>query len=157
MAVTLLDEARFAGTMDGVSHAAVWLRESAARHQLSDKLAFALEVCLEELGTNVTRHGRIDGQSSTDASADPLTIDLSLVRDGSDIELILTDNSRPFDVSQAHGAPIRKPLAEVIPGGLGIQLVRSFSDELLYEPIAGGNRVIVRFLRQLAEATRARA
>ena len=37
--------------------------------------------------------------------------------------------------------PIDGPLAEVEPGGLGIQLIRSFIDDLRYERAGRGNRV----------------
>lgn len=146
MSPALHTKASFAATMDGVAAAAEWLRDVATRERLSDKLSYALELCLEELGTNVARHGRTPGAGGTEP---PLTLEISLLVDAhGDAELILEDNARPFDVSRAVGRPIRRPLSEVLPGGLGIQLVRSFSDELLYEPTENGNRVIVKFLRQ---------
>ncbi len=158
MTTPLVVKSRFPATIDGVTEAAQWLRETAATQALSDKLAFAMEVCLEELGLNVARHGKTGGQGGPVADAiDPLDLWLSIAIDDRAVELVIEDNGVPFNVSLAPGRPIRRPLVEVIPGGLGIQLVRSFSDELLYEPIATGNRVIVRFLRQHDAETRADA
>jgi len=151
MTAPLRHSSSFPATMEGVSDAAAWLRDVAAQDGLSDTLAFAMEVCLEELGTNVARH------SAPAAGADPglpLTLGLNLIV-GEAVEMEIVDNGQPFDVSEAPFRPIRKPLAEVIPGGLGMQLIRDFSDELLYEPMKNGNKVIVKFLRQPEGASKA--
>ena len=147
-------QSSFPATMEGASDAALWLREVVAEAGLSNRLAFGLEVCLEELSTNVVRHGRDPGEGS---APEPLTISISLALNADAVEMAIEDNARPFDVSQAPGRPIRKPLEEIIPGGLGMQLIRSFSSELLYEPIPGGNRVILKFLRQPEGMTKAGA
>ena len=77
-----------------------------------------------------------------------LTIGLSLALNGDAVEMAIEDNGLPFDVSQAPAKPIGKPLEEVIPGGLGMQLIRSFSNEMYYEAMPGGNRTVLRFHRQ---------
>lgn len=140
----------FPATIDGAVEASGWLHGVAAREKLSDKLIFALEVCLEELFTNVVRHG---GEQVNGGRALSVGVDLVLEPDA--VELVLEDNGRPFDVSGAEARPIRRPLEEVVPGGLGVQLIRSFSNELHYEPIPGGNRVILKFLRQREGETKA--
>lgn len=133
--------AQFPGTIDGAVAASSWLHGVAERESLPSKLVFALEVCLEELFTNVVRHGG-SGRGAT-----PLAIDVGLAVEGNDVAMYLEDNGKSFDVSTAPARPIRKPLEEVIPGGLGMQLIRSFSKELLYESLPEGNRVILKFLR----------
>ncbi len=139
--------------------AALWLREVATREALADKTVFALEVCLEELVTNIVRHGGAttwDSGSETIApDMDALQIRVSLLIDAQGVDLIVEDNGRPFDVSLATGRPISGDIENVNPGGLGVQLIRSFSDELLYEPLHGGNRAIVKFLRQPEGASKA--
>lgn len=142
--------ARFPGTIDGAVNASSWLHGVAARESLPSRLVFALEVCLEELFTNVVRHGGA-GRSA------PLWVDVGLSAEGNDVALYVEDNGKSFDVSQAPGKPIRRPLEEVMPGGLGMQLIRSFSHELLYEPLPDGNRVILKFLRQEHAETNAGA
>lgn len=132
--------------------AAQWLRDSASREGLSDKLVFAMEVCLEELTTNIIRHGGAltwDGDGEVKApDMAALQIRVSLMTEPTSIDLVVEDNGRPFDVSQASGRPVSGELEDVVPGGLGVQLIRSFSDDLRYEALTGGNRAIVKFLRQ---------
>jgi len=142
--------ARFPGTIDGAVGASGWLHGVAETESLPSKLVFALEVCLEELFTNVVRHGGA-GQSGA------LSVDVGLTVDGGDVAMYIEDNGKSFDVSQAPAKPIRRPLEEVMPGGLGMQLIRSFSREMLYEPLPDGNRVILKFLRQEHAETNAGA
>lgn len=138
---------------------AQWLRDAAAREGLPDQTVFALEVCLEELTTNIVRHGGAitwdgdEGVTAPDMAA--LQIRVSLLIDPASIDLVVEDNGRPFDVSLAPGKPVSGQLDDVVPGGLGVQLIRSFSDELSYEALHGGNRAIVKFLRQAEGASTA--
>lgn len=145
---------RFPATIDGVVAAAAWLHGVTETERLSTKLAFAIEVCLEELFTNVMNHGG-PAPATTNDDELPLSVELALDVADDDVSLFVEDNGRPFDVSQAPARPIRRPLEEVMPGGLGMQLIRSFSSELLYEPLPGGNRVIVKFLRGEQPETKA--
>lgn len=137
----------FAATYEGVADASLWLRDVAAGMALEGQLLFALEVCLEELFTNVVNHGGAGRAAGGEA---PLCVTVGLVpsREPGAVDMVFEDNGKAFDVSLAPGRPIRKPLEEIMPGGLGMQLIRSFSDELLYEALPYGNRVIVKFLRQ---------
>jgi anti-sigma regulatory factor (Ser/Thr protein kinase) len=59
--------------------------------------------------------------------------------------MTIEDNGRPFDVAQAPGKVIDEPLRKVQPGGLGIQLIKSFANNLAYSRTKTANRVIVEF------------
>ena len=137
---------QFEGSFEGVTDAAAWLREAAGAEALGSDLTFALEVCLEELFVNIVSHGGT-GRGANGATA-PLTVGLDLVFDDETAEMTIEDNGKAFDVAQAPGKPVSRPIEEVMPGGLGMQLIRSFSSELHYEALPHGNRVIVKLLRQ---------
>ena len=47
----------FVGTIGDISAAAQWVDTIAADQQLPEQLVFALQICLEELLTNIVRHG----------------------------------------------------------------------------------------------------
>jgi len=147
----------FPGTIDGACGAAQWLRDLAEREHLGKDLTFALEVCLEELFINVVRHGRPPRPLDDHAAepAEPLSVDVGVQIAGGAVDLTIEDNGRTFNVSLAPAKPIRQPLDEVVPGGLGMQLIRSFSNTMRYEPLPMGNRVVVNFLR--SEPTRSSA
>jgi serine/threonine-protein kinase RsbW len=119
------------GTSSEVIETEKWLDEIVREQKLPPEVAFALQTCAEELLTNIVKHG---GTPRPD-------IDLTLKVYPDRIELVVEDDGRPFDVAAAPVHVIDGPLAEVEPGGLGIQLIRSFTDDLRYERAGRGNRV----------------
>ncbi len=145
MSTALRHRRAFEGTFDAAGDASVWLREVAHAEALSDQLTFCMEVCFEELFTNVSRHG---GPGRSPSGEAPLFVTLELDVTADIVDLVIEDNGKPFDVTQSPGKPVHKSIEEIVPGGLGVQLIRSFSSDLLYEALPHGNRVIVKFLRQ---------
>ncbi len=148
------------GTMDGVIAAARWLHVVADRERLSEDVAFAVEVCLEELLTNIARHGAIaaldpDGAGDVDLQPAAVTVALSLGHVAT--ELVIEDNGPPFDVAAAPVKRVDRPLEQVVPGGLGMQLIHNFSSDLRYERLPAGNRTTLRFAPAAADLSGARA
>lgn len=137
----------FVGTIDGISAAAQWVDTIAAEQQFPDQLVFALQVCLEELLTNVVRHG--GAKSSGDLSevpVPPLNVEISISTGAQRVSMTVEDDGKPFDVVNAPAHRIDQPLDELQPGGLGIQLIKNFASSIAYEPAGLGNRVVVEFL-----------
>ncbi len=119
--------------------AADWVGASVSDVSLPDRLVFALGLCIEELLMNTHMHGvRADGDLIA-----ALRIDLFPDR----LVLVYEDNASPFDVTQAPARRLDRPLTEISPGGLGLQLVRRFSDRFDYEEMEAGNRVTCVFMR----------
>ena len=137
----------FIGTIDDISAAAQWVEKIAADQQFPEEIVFALQVCLEELLTNVVRHG--GAKSSGDLSevpVPPLNVEISISTGAQRISMTVEDNGKPFDVVNAPAHRIDQPLDEVQPGGLGILLIRNFASSIAYVQAGLGNRVIVEFL-----------
>jgi serine/threonine-protein kinase RsbW len=133
----------FFGTWDEVSTASEWLETMARECGLPEKTRFNMQVCLEEVLTNIVKHG---GREVQKAFGEPLTISVSIAVEGMETLLIIEDEGLPFDVAAAEAHAIDKPLSEVKPGGLGVQLIKSFANEFSYERGGLGNRVTLRFL-----------
>jgi len=72
------------------------------------------------------------------------TIEVELFPDR--IELVYQDNAQPFDITQLPEAHPDRSLAEIAPGGLGVKLMRRFTDRLEYEKVPTGNRVTCVFM-----------
>ena len=134
----------FKGSVEDITAATKWLRSIVASLELPAAKANDIEVCLEELLTNIVRHGQASHGQLED-SPHPLTIALTLNRREDGIVMTVEDNGRPFDVTQAPAVTIDKPLDQVEPGGLGIGLIKSFSDKLQYRRTEMGNRVTLQF------------
>jgi serine/threonine-protein kinase RsbW len=137
----------FTGTIDDISAAAQWIDTIAAEQRFPEQLIFALQLCLEELLTNVIRHG--GPKSSGDLSEvpiPPLNVEISISTGDQRVIMTVEDNGKPFDVVNAPAHRIDRPLDEVQPGGLGIHLIRNFASSIAYERAGLGNRVTVEFL-----------
>jgi serine/threonine-protein kinase RsbW len=101
-------------------------------HGLDARVINRLEVILEELISNVVRHS---------AGAVQLSVAAELTDDG--VELILTDDGRPFDPTAQAAPKAFTTLEEATPGGLGIAMVRRLSTSFGYSRVDGCNRVTV--------------
>ncbi len=137
----------FIGTVADITAAAQWVDKIAAEQRFQEQLVFALQICLEELLTNVVRHG--GAKSSGDLSevpVPPLNVEISISTGAQRVSMTVEDSGKPFDVVNAPAHRIDQPLDEIQPGGLGIQLIRNFASSIAYEQAGLGNRVIVEFL-----------
>jgi serine/threonine-protein kinase RsbW len=135
------------GTIGDISAAAKWLDAIAADQQLPEQLVFALQVCLEELLTNIVRHG--GAKSSGDlleAALPPVNVEITISTSAKCVCMAVEDDGKPFDIVNAPAHRIDRPLDELQPGGLGIQLIRNFASSIAYEQAGLGNRVVVEFL-----------
>ena len=95
------------------------------QNQLSEDIAFVLDLSLEELITNVIKYGH------EDSAEHYVQVDLSL-QDGLLI-LEITDDGRPFDPTKIPEPDLDVPLEERQIGGLGIHLVRNYVDSMSYK------------------------
>jgi anti-sigma regulatory factor (Ser/Thr protein kinase) len=141
----------FSGSIADVTAASAWVERIAASLKLPGKLTFAMQVCLEELMSNIARHGKVHSlptafPTETDAN-NPLSISIDIDVLADRIAMTIEDNGRPFDVEKAPAKVVDRPLEQVQPGGLGINLIKSFSHSIEYRRTDAGNRVTVDFMR----------
>ena len=137
----------FIGTVEDISAAAHCVGAIADEQHFPEQLVFALQVCLEELLTNIVRHG--GAKSSGDLSQvvkPPVNVEITISTSAQSVSMTIEDDGKPFDVVNAPAHRIDQPLDQVQPGGLGIQLIRNFASSIAYEQAGLGNRVIVEFL-----------
>jgi serine/threonine-protein kinase RsbW len=119
---------------------AQWIIKFCNKAELSEKPAFALQLCLEEAVTNSMRHG--------EANAPATRIVANIVRDGNDIVMMIEDNGSPFDPTKFAVRPCAHSLDEASLGGLGLILMRHFAHRIEYERIGGLNRLSVKVSRE---------
>jgi serine/threonine-protein kinase RsbW len=141
----------FSGSIADVAVASAWVERITASLNLPGQLTFAMQVCLEELMSNIARHGSVHSfatalPSGGDAD-NPLSISIDIRVLDDRIAMTIEDNGRPFDVEKAPAKAVDRPLEQVQPGGLGIQLIKNFSHNIEYRRTDAGNRVTVDFMR----------
>src|SRR5215470_1453841 len=112
--------------------AAAWLRENGPAAGLAEPTLSRAEVGLDELVTNVVRHG----------GAAPATgVAIAIETEPGELRVVIEDDGRPFDPTQVATPAFPSSLGEALDGGRGIFLARSFADRMRYERVGEKNRV----------------
>lgn len=133
----LVAELTIEADAERVRHASMWLARAATEFGVPVDELNRLDLCLNEALANIISHG------SPAALASPIHILLDVHRDGEIPEATVTvsDAGLAFDTSGATTKPRPTTLADAEPGGLGLLMIRSFSDKLGYSYDDGQNRL----------------
>jgi serine/threonine-protein kinase RsbW len=126
------------GRLSEIARIAPWIESLASRHAISAKVQFAIDLCLEEVVSNIVQHGY---QGESDRG---VTVDFA-VRDPQTFVFVVEDEAPRFNPLEASDLP---PLNEQDGdriGGQGIRLLRRFADTVEYEPTSAGNRLRMSF------------
>ncbi len=110
-----------------------WLQEFALAHQLSGRCAFRLELVLIETVTNIIEHGGVDDDECS-------AIEVQLAYDRTRIVTQVEDDGPPFDPTAAPVHQQPASLAEAAVGGLGLHLIRSYTENWEYRRINQRNQ-----------------
>ena len=109
--------------------------EFLGRESLGEETVYATHLALEEILSNVIRHGY----------AEPGKHEIFVclrIEDGS-VDLQVEDDGRAFDPLSAPEVDLDVPLEERRVGGLGIHLLRKLASEIRYLREGGRNRLQV--------------
>ena len=125
----------------GAGAASAWLAEVCGAHAVPAEQVYRLDTCLTEVLANIIAHG---GEGARSA---PVALALTFGDAGSDVAatLSIADHGRPFDPFAGTPAPRAATLAEATPGGLGLTLIRDFSDGRSYAFREARNCLTLRF------------
>ncbi len=120
-----------------VRQASMWLAGVSTEFGVPADEINRLDICLNEALANIISHG------SPAALTSPVHLLLEVHRDGEVPEATVTvsDAGLAFDTSTASTKPRPKTLADAEPGGLGLSMIRSFSDRLGYRYGDGRNHL----------------
>ncbi len=116
-----------------------WIEKLTARHAIPGRIQFAMDLCLEEVLSNIIRHGY---------AAEPdhvLVIRHRNDRDGR-FTLIVEDQSPAFNPLFVKNPAAAHSLEEISGGGYGIPLLKQFADSIEYEVLSNGNRMTIAFV-----------
>jgi serine/threonine-protein kinase RsbW len=116
-----------------------WIERLASLHVIPDRTRYAMDLCLEEVLSNIIRHGykgKADGV---------MRIRYLAHRDGF-FTLVVEDEAPPFNPLVVADPPFPRSLEDISGGGQGIHLLKQFADAVEYEPTRTGNRLIISFI-----------
>lgn len=117
----------------------LWIEHLAAEYAISDNTQFAMNHCLDEVLSNVIRHGYA-GQPGRLI----LVRFASSPRDGY-FTFVIEDEAPHFNPLSAPQSAVPPSIEETPVGGRGIRLLRHFADKLEYQSTPTGNRLTVSF------------
>jgi serine/threonine-protein kinase RsbW len=118
-------------SVDGVHETLNEFEQFSHTRGLPDDVRRRFLVALDEVLSNVVRHGR---------PADGLVqVDFKLA--GSDVTVTVEDQGPPFNPLEAGPADTSSPLDQRKPGGLGIELAQRLLEGVRYDRTAGRNRL----------------
>lgn len=129
------------GGMEDLARVWPWIQELAAAYAIPREMLFAVNLCVEEVLSNIVRHGYGGG------SRLPITIDFA-IRGRDSFVFVIEDRAPAFDPLEFTPRELPLPSASIEdyePGGQGIRLLRKFAGGLSYERLGGGNRVTIGF------------
>jgi anti-sigma regulatory factor (Ser/Thr protein kinase) len=115
--------------------ASEWMARFGVQQQVPQDQIDRLDLCLNEALANVISYG------NQAALTEPLYLTMRVQTQGNSGEASVTvsDAGAEFDVAHAPISERPRSLAEAEPGGLGLLMLRSFSDALDYRRIANRN------------------
>jgi serine/threonine-protein kinase RsbW len=128
---------RMASELSGAANLYAWLDEALARGAAPAGVLARMHVALEEAVVNAVLHGFPAGVVGE------VTVRLSLGDDTA--RLTIEDNGRPFDPTAATSRPHARSLADAVPGGWGLELIRRFCPTAAYERKNDTNRLTMCF------------
>ncbi|HEY1505267.1 MAG TPA: ATP-binding protein [Stellaceae bacterium] len=127
---------RIANDLGELSRVAERVEEFCANLGLQPGYAFKLNVAIEELLTNTISYGYDDTGRHE--------IAVELTRDGETIVTELSDDAQPFDPLNAPPPDLESRIEDRRIGGLGVHLVKTLMDDVVYAYRGGRNHITLR-------------
>lgn len=135
---------RFPACLDALADVQAHVRAAAEVLGPTSRDGLELDLVMEELFVNVVTHG-YEGTGPSRAHVWVLAV--ADERRGV-LHVVLRDSGTPYDPRSREVAPV-DPEGALVPGGMGVLLVRQLTDEMSYERIEGNN--VLHIARRLPE------
>lgn len=115
-----------------------WVEYLAAEYAIPPSTQYAMNLCLEEVLSNIIRHGYAN-------NPDHSIVVRYTMPPGQPASLIVDDEAPPFNPLEEEELSVEPSLDGTRIGGLGLRLVRNFASSLDYERTQTGNRLVIGF------------
>jgi anti-sigma regulatory factor (Ser/Thr protein kinase) len=122
-----------------ISRIPPWIDELASLYAIPEHTRYAMDLCLEEVISNIVRHGH-----SSDSAG---IVKIRFLPDRRGFYAAVVEDTAPhFNPLLVPAPSLPNSLDAISDGGLGIHLLRQFADAIEYESMPTGNRLIISFL-----------
>ena len=126
---------RIANDLSELAPLAGLVEEFCERNEMPTKLAFNLNLALDEMITNTVSYGYEDGAKHT--------IEVRIIREGDTFTVELEDDARPYNPLEAPEPDLDAEIDDRPIGGLGVHLVRTIMDTVNYRRTDDRNLLIM--------------
>ena len=123
------------GTMRGVGQAIEAFERFGRARDVPRGVAWRVQLALDEILSNVVRHGGVDEGS---------LIDMTFSFDAGVVDVEIVDAAAAFNPLLAPAPDLSSPLVARPVGGVGITIVKGLMDETRYERRNGRNHFVMR-------------
>ena len=131
MAMARKLQLRLRPTPGEVMRSVAQLEAFGREHRIDERTLHGLAVALEECASNIVRHAGLDDASEC--------IEVELERSDEGVAIELRDPGPAFDPTAAGSRDCAPEDALSAEGGMGLELLRHYADEISYRRIDGGN------------------
>lgn len=111
-----------------------------ADEEVDERATYVSRMVVEEIVRNLIEH--------TPPVADDETVDVGILVDDATVVVRIEDHRPPFDPLSGPGFDPTGPLESRRPGGMGLHLVRTLTDGLVYERVGDRNRLVATVRRR---------
>jgi anti-sigma regulatory factor (Ser/Thr protein kinase) len=109
-----------------------WIAAFITAQQIDPAAAFAVNLAVEELFTNMVKYG----------AGNVADVLIAIDRNGKDLVVTMIDSGvESFDVTKSAEVDVTQTLENRQPGGLGLHLVKKMVDQLDYEYVNQQNKI----------------
>ncbi len=125
-------EKRFKREINALDEVFEWIAAFMAAHQIDQGAAYAVNLAVEELFTNMVKYG----------AGNAADILIAIDRNENDLVVTMIDSGgESFDVTKSAEVDVTQALENREPGGLGLHLVKKMVDRLDYEYVNQQNKI----------------
>jgi anti-sigma regulatory factor (Ser/Thr protein kinase) len=115
-----------------------WIEQLSVEHGVAPSTQFAMNLCLEEVLSNIIRHGYRNEEDHAINVCHVSSQNNSLV-------LAIEDEAPHFNPLTVNAPPVEETTDASRVGGLGLRLLRGFAERVEYEATPTGNRLTLAF------------
>jgi anti-sigma regulatory factor (Ser/Thr protein kinase) len=118
---------------DEIARVYPWIERLGAQYAIPENVQFAVNLCLEEVLSNIFRHGYKQAGGA-------VLVHFVTPREGRFV-FTVEDQAPHFNPLDQPELPPLNPEDEMRVGGQGLRFLKKFADELAYERLPAGNRI----------------
>ena len=136
-----MEKIEILAVMENLDQVFKFIHKGIENQTMSEKARIRLDVAVEEIFTNIVNH-------AYDPETGPARIRMELLDDPLRVQIIFSDKGKPYNPLSNEEVDVQKKMENREVGGLGIYLLKKYTDGIRYSYEDGQNVVTIEKLLQ---------